>query len=165
MCVCVCSIIQPYIYHLVYPSTRYLFWEKLATKPEYLHCKPYLSVLRYRVVVPSFIGSAKEEKPLPPYLLEYFFPYSATLDFNIFSPLKLSINPRIHLLPWDLFWIYPNRHLLVQNQERKQQNIRNKFKVDNKDNKMTSMSLTGFSLVDSKQISHIVLVSSIVDFE
>ena len=73
----------------------------------------YFSVLRYRVVVPSFIGSAKEEKPLPPYLLEYFFPYSATLDFNIFSPLKLSINSCIHLLQWDLFWIYPNRHLLV----------------------------------------------------
>ena len=155
VCVSVCLIIQPYIYHLVYTPTRYLFWEKLATKPEYLHCKPwtstlrlywpkkyykslrwpsyfwgtavslkivsglktnwinvrhwlffgsknlfksfrflnlsYFSVLRYRVVVPSFIGSAKEGKPLPPYLLECFFP---TVDFNIQPHLILIFSLR-----------------------------------------------------------------------
>ena len=51
----------------------------------------YFSVLRYRAVVPSFIGSAKEGKPLPPYLLECFFP---TVDFNIQPHLILIFSLR-----------------------------------------------------------------------
>ena len=53
-------------------------------------------------------------------------------------------------------------YLLKSEQWKHQNDMRNMFKVKNKDTRMRSMASFGVSIVNFKQISHIVLVFSLL---